>query len=170
MTNEKSSLSTTRRRYFVCCGKFWPRHRYAVRTAEDGESALELVGEWQPDLVLTDLQMPGMNGLEFCRRLRVVSEIPIVILSVRNEEEAIVEALDAGADDYITKPFGTNELLARIRSSLRRVREKVANIIDTGEFRIDVAAHQASVQTPPSALHRRNSTYLFASLGTRKGS
>jgi two-component system KDP operon response regulator KdpE len=121
-------------------------HGYAVRTAEDGEFALAIVGEWQPDLVLTDLQMPGMNGLELCRRLRAVSEIPIVILSVRNEEEAIVEALDAGADDYITKPFGTNELLARIRSSLRRVPEKVANIIDTGEFRIDVDAHRASVQ------------------------
>ena len=121
-------------------------HRYAVRTAEEGESALEIVGEWLPDLVLTDLQMPGMPGLELCRRLRAVSEIPIVILSVRNEEETIVEALDTGADDYITKPFGTNELLARIRSSLRRVREKAANIIDNGDFHIDVSAHHASIQ------------------------
>jgi two-component system, OmpR family, KDP operon response regulator KdpE len=120
-------------------------HQYAVRTAEDGELALEVFGEWQPDLVLTDLQMPGISGLELCRRLRLVSDVPIVVLSVRNEEETIVEALDAGADDYITKPFGANELLARIRSSLRRGPENAANIIEAGGFRVNIPAHKASI-------------------------
>lgn len=120
-------------------------HDYAVRTAEDGEAALEVFEEWRPDLVLTDLQMPNMNGLELCRRVRKLSDVPIVVLSVRNEEATIVEALDAGADDYVTKPFGTNELLARIRSSLRRAPERAADTIDVGAFRVDVAAHNASL-------------------------
>ena len=80
-------------------------HGYSVRTAEDGESAFEVFQEWEPDLVLTDLQMPNVGGLELCKRLRNVSDVPIIILSVRNEEKTIVEALDAGADDYVTKPF-----------------------------------------------------------------
>src|SRR5215470_15066292 len=79
-------------------------HSYSVRTAEDGEAALEVFHEWSPDLVLTDLQMPKIDGLELCRRLRAVSSVPIIILSVRNEEATIVEALDIGADDYVTKP------------------------------------------------------------------
>lgn len=120
-------------------------HQYAVRTAEDGESALEVFREWQPDLVLTDLQMPNVDGLTLCRNIRSVSDVPIIILSVRDEEKSIVEALDAGADDYITKPFGANELMARLRSAFRRVPDKAADVIELGAFRVDVAAHQASV-------------------------
>jgi two-component system KDP operon response regulator KdpE len=120
-------------------------HGYAVRTAEDGAEALEVFREWHPELVLTDLQMPKIDGFELCRRLRSISDVPIVVLSVRNEEASIVEALDAGADDYITKPFGTNELLARIRSSLRRVPERTADVIVVGDFRVDVLAHEAAV-------------------------
>src|SRR5690349_11806825 len=90
-------------------------HGYSVRTAEDGASALEVFAEWHPEIVLTDLQMPNVGGLELCHKLRTVSDVPIVILSVRNEERMIVEALDAGADDYVTKPFSTIELLARLR-------------------------------------------------------
>jgi len=120
-------------------------HNYLVRSAEDGEAALEVFDEWRPDLVLTDLQMPNMNGLELCRRLRKLSDVPIIVLSVRNEETSIVEALDTGADDYVTKPFGTNELLARIRSSLRRAPERAANVLDVGEFHVDVSAHQVSL-------------------------
>lgn len=118
---------------------------YNVRTAEDGAAALEVFNEWHPDLVLTDLQMPDLSGLEFCQRLRSTSDIPIVILSVRNEEKTIVEALDAGADDYVTKPFRTNELLARLRSALRRIPERVADVILVGEFRADVLAHRITV-------------------------
>jgi two-component system KDP operon response regulator KdpE len=118
-------------------------HDYMVRTAEDGESGYEVYQEWRPDLVLTDLQMPNMNGLELCRIIRSVSDVPIIVLSVRNDERTIVEALDSGADDYVTKPFGADELLARLRSTFRRVPEKAAEVIELDSFRIDVSAHLA---------------------------
>ena len=121
-------------------------HQYEIRTAADGESGFEVFQSWTPDLVITDLQMPNVGGLELCRRLRAISAVPIIVLSVRNEEETIVEALDAGADDYITKPFGTNELLARVRSNLRRVPEKTADFIEAGDFYIDFSAHKVSIR------------------------
>jgi two-component system KDP operon response regulator KdpE len=93
---------------------------YEVMEARSGEAALLRFREFLPDLVLLDLNMPGMTGLETCRAIRENSEVPIVVLTVRHEEEEKVEALDAGADDYVTKPFGKHELLARIRAALRR--------------------------------------------------
>src|SRR5579885_104965 len=99
-------------------------HGYDVRDAADGKSALRLFGEWQPDLVVTDLSMPNMDGIELCRKLRALSQLPIIVLSVRGEERTKVEALDAGADDYVTKPFGMDELLARVRAALRRAPAK----------------------------------------------
>ena len=95
---------------------------YDVHVAADGEAALQTFSDWHPDLIVTDLSMPNMNGLELCRRLRAFSKVPIIVLSVKGEERAKVEALDAGADDYVTKPFGIDELLARIRATLRRAR------------------------------------------------
>ena len=121
-------------------------HQYEIRTANDGEAALEIFEYWQPDLVITDLQMPNVGGLELCRELRKVSAVPIIVLSVRDDEETIVEALDAGADDYVTKPFGTNELLARVRSGLRRTPEKIENITEVGDFIVDTAAHKVMVR------------------------
>ena len=85
-------------------------HAYDVRVANDGETALEIMKDWTPDLVITDLSMPNMDGLELTRRLRSSSKVPIVILSVRGEERTKVHALDAGADDYVTKPFSIQEL------------------------------------------------------------
>ena len=127
-------------------------HGYDVRTAADGESALETLGDWPPDLVVTDLSMPNMNGLELCKRLRTVSQIPIIVLSVRGEEQIKVEALDAGADDYVTKPFGMDELLARIRAALRRAPEQQADdpastVLEAGDFRIDLETRSVTVQT-----------------------
>jgi len=98
---------------------------YDVRVANDGETALEIMKDWVPHLVITDLSMPNMDGLELTRRLRTTTKVPIVILSVRGEERTKVQALDAGADDYVTKPFGMEELLARVRAALRRVEEEV---------------------------------------------
>ncbi|MGH9801661.1 MAG: response regulator transcription factor [Blastocatellia bacterium] len=89
---------------------------YEVQTASDGEEALSTFSQWPPDLVITDLSMPQMGGLELCRRLRKLSQVPIIVLSVKGEERTKVEALDAGADDYVTKPFGIDELLARVRA------------------------------------------------------
>src|SRR6266498_4264234 len=114
---------------------------YDVRIAGDGEFALQTFHDWPPELVITDLAMPNMSGLELCRRLRAISEVPIIVLSVRGEETTKVEALDAGADDYVTKPFGMDELLARIRAALRRAApEPGAATIRTADFTIDLAA------------------------------
>src|SRR3954469_828167 len=93
---------------------------YDVRTAAEGESALANFKEWSPELVITDLYMPHMDGVELCRRIRELSSVPIIVLSVKGEERSKVEALDSGADDYVTKPFGIDELMARVRAALRR--------------------------------------------------
>ena len=116
---------------------------YDVRVAGDGEFALQTFHDWTPSLVITDLAMPNMGGLELCRQIRKVSDVPLVVLSVRGEEKTKVEALDAGADDYVTKPFGMDELLARIRAALRRKPTPDSNsrILEAGEFRVDLDAH-----------------------------
>src|SRR5229473_1518599 len=123
-------------------------HGYDVRVAGDGEFALQTFRDWPPALVITDLAMPNVDGLELCRLLRAVSEVPIIVLSVRGEEATKVEALDAGADDYITKPFGMDELLARIRATLRRApaADAGSQILKVGDFRIDLEAHSATQQ------------------------
>jgi two-component system, OmpR family, KDP operon response regulator KdpE len=95
-------------------------HGYEVTEARTGEEALESLSAEMPNLVLLDMNMPGISGLETCRAIRGSSDIPVIILSVRNTEKDKVAALDAGADDYVTKPFGIEELLARIRAALRR--------------------------------------------------
>jgi two-component system KDP operon response regulator KdpE len=95
-------------------------HKYEVTEARNGEDSLTRIHSEMPDLVLLDMNMPGMSGLETCQMLRGGSDVPIIILSVRNTEKDKVAALDAGADDYITKPFGMQELLARIRAAMRR--------------------------------------------------
>jgi two-component system KDP operon response regulator KdpE len=96
------------------------RHGYEVITAADGEEALAQIEENLPDLIILDIIMPGMNGLEVCRRVREWSQVPIIVLSAVGQERQKVEALDLGADDYLTKPFGMDELLARVRVALRR--------------------------------------------------
>jgi two-component system KDP operon response regulator KdpE len=119
---------------------------YDVRIAGDGEFALQTFHDWHPALVITDLAMPNMSGMELCGRLRSISEVPIIVLSVRGEEATKVEALDAGADDYITKPFGIDELLARIRATLRRKpsSDSQSQTLEAGDFRIDLEAHTAT--------------------------
>jgi two-component system KDP operon response regulator KdpE len=95
-------------------------HGYVLTDAKTGEEAVEIVRKSKPDLILLDLNMPGMGGLETCREIRAFSSAPIIMLTVRNAERDKVLALDAGADDYVVKPFGIEELLARVRASLRR--------------------------------------------------
>jgi len=121
---------------------------YDVRVANDGETALEIVKDFTPDLGVTDLAMPRMNGIELCRQLRKISQVPIIVLSVRGDEHSKVEALDSGADDFVTKPFASGELLARIRAALRRsppIGNETQTLIEEGDFRIDLDAHSASV-------------------------
>ena len=121
---------------------------YEIRVANDGETALEIVKDFTPDLVITDLMMPNMNGIELCRRLRKTSNVPILVLSVRGEERSKIEALDSGADDYITKPFSTGELLARVRAALRRAplsTPEQKTKIEGGDFRIDLDSRSVRV-------------------------
>ena len=116
---------------------------YQVRTAAEGESALSNFKEWSPELVITDLYMPHMDGLELCRRIREVSAVPIIVLSVKGEERTKVEALDSGADDYVTKPFGIDELLARVRAALRRSGADADTAsFEVGEFRVDLESRR----------------------------
>lgn len=126
---------------------------YDVRTANEGESALDLFHSWKPNLVICDLSMPGLSGIEVCRRIRLISSVPIIVLSVKQEEKSKVDALDAGADDYVTKPFGTEELLARIRAALRRAESHSSSdtITRIGDFVID--AHARTVQVRGRSVH-----------------
>jgi two-component system KDP operon response regulator KdpE len=123
------------------------RHGYEVRVAGEGEAALDIFQAWTPDLVITDLSMPNMNGLKLCQRLREISSVPIFILSVKGDEATKVEALDNGADDYLTKPFGMGELLARVRATLRRSPEANhdGTVIQEGDFSIDLETRAVHV-------------------------
>ena len=113
---------------------------YDVSTATSGHAALEAVDRQPPQLVILDLGLPDLDGIEVCRRLREGRTVPILVLSARGAEQDKVAALDAGADDYVTKPFGAEELLARVRVALRRVEGGVAaaGIIRRGDLVIDV--------------------------------
>jgi two-component system KDP operon response regulator KdpE len=121
---------------------------YIVNTARNGEEALEKVREERFDLVLLDINMPGIGGMETCRIIRSQSDIPIVILSIRNAEKEKVEALDAGADDYVTKPFSMPELLARIRAALRRaplLSSGTPEVLNLGQTVINFVARRVTV-------------------------
>ncbi len=121
--------------------------RYDVRVANDGETALEIMKDWSPDLVITDVSMPNMDGLALCRELRMRSDVPIIVLSVKEDERTKVKALDLGADDYVTKPFSLNELLARVRAHLRRApAPEPLSLIELGDFAIDLDAHLVKVR------------------------
>jgi len=120
---------------------------YDIRVANSGEMALEIMKDWQPNLIITDLSMPSIDGVQLTRSVRAASTVPIIVLSVRDKERQKVEALDAGADDYVTKPFGMNELLARVRANLRRapVDGKLDPVIEIGHFRVDTAGRKVTV-------------------------
>jgi two-component system KDP operon response regulator KdpE len=120
---------------------------YEVDTAPDGEQALELAARRRPDVVILDLGLPGIDGVEVIRGLRAWSSVPIVVLSVRDQERDKVRALDAGADDYVTKPFGMDELLARVRAAVRRSSPAdEAAVVTTKAFTVDLGAKR--VTTP----------------------
>jgi len=123
-------------------------HGYEVEVAKDGVQALKTFEQFAPDLVITDLSMPNMDGVELTKAIRTLSDTPIIVLSVREQDAAKVLALDSGADDYVTKPFSTPELLARVRAQLRRRADHAvqATSIDEGDFSIDTVAHRVLVQ------------------------
>ncbi len=120
---------------------------YEVFEADTGERAIQVAATEHPDVVLLDLGLPGMDGILVIQALRGWTSMPIIVLTVRDDERSKVQALDAGADDYVTKPFGMAELLARVRAVLRRspnADESVADVT-TSSFRLDLAAHRAYV-------------------------
>lgn len=118
---------------------------YEVDLAASGEEALTFAAERHPDVVILDLGLPGIDGIEVVRGLRGWTSVPIVVLSVREDETDKVAALDAGADDYVTKPFGMNELLARLRAALRRAAPaEEAAVVVTDAFTIDLAAKRVT--------------------------
>jgi two-component system KDP operon response regulator KdpE len=118
---------------------------YDVTAVETGEAALQQAGVQVPDLVILDLMLPGLSGLDVCRALRAASAVPILVLSARGEEQTKVQALDLGADDYLTKPFGMDELLARVRALLRRLgATNTAGTLQIGALVVDLDARQVS--------------------------
>ena len=119
---------------------------YDVRTANDPEEGLRTFKDWPPDLVITDLMMPVTSGIDVCRAVREQGAVPVLVLSVREHERSKVEALDAGADDYVTKPFSIQELLARVRAHLRRAPERTTSPFEAGDFVIDQDAHTVTLQ------------------------
>ena len=123
-------------------------HGYQVAIASDGLEALRTFETFRPDLVITDLSMPNMDGVELTRAIRRLTDTPIIVLSVREQEITKVAALDAGANDYVTKPFSTPELLARIRVQFRKRPEEAAKPtrLVEGDFTIDTEAHRVTVR------------------------
>jgi two-component system KDP operon response regulator KdpE len=122
---------------------------YEARVAADGEIAMDTIRDWSPDMIITDLSMPNINGIELCRRVRKNSRVPIIVLSVKAQETTKIEALDAGADGYITKPFSMQELLARVRALLRRAPAKIEpdkSILKQGDFVVDQELRSVSVR------------------------
>lgn len=119
---------------------------YTVDSAGSGEDALRVAAANRPDAVILDLGLPGVDGVEVIRGLRGWSQVPIIVLSVRAEEREKIAALEAGADDYVTKPFGMGELVARLRAALRRssVSDNQAPVIETAAFVIDLAAKRVT--------------------------
>ena len=124
-------------------------HGYKVFTAKSGEEAIEAVARNRPDLLLLDLLLPGMSGLEVTRWVRERSNVPIIVLSVKEAERDKVEALDLGADDYVAKPFGMNEVLARVRVALRHVAQVQTGTephFQVGPLEVDFAARRVQVE------------------------
>lgn len=128
---------------------------YEAFEARNGEEALEMLREYNPDLILLDINMPGMGGMSACREIRKVSDAAIIVLSVREGENDKIKALDAGADDYITKPFSVNELMARIRANLRRLptlSDQTAPIVISNELTVDLSRRQVIARGQPVRL------------------
>jgi two-component system KDP operon response regulator KdpE len=128
---------------------------YEAFEARTGEGALETLRENSPDLILLDINMPGMGGMAACREIRAVSDVAIIVLSVRGGENDKIAALDAGADDYITKPFSVNELMARIRANLRRLpvlSDQTAPIVVSNELTVDLSRRQVIARGQPVRL------------------
>jgi DNA-binding response OmpR family regulator len=141
--------------------RYLVREGFEVETTGDGREAVERALTTLPDLVVLDLMLPGIDGLEVCRRLRALAPVPVVMLTAKGDENDRVIGLDIGADDYVAKPFSPKELLARIRAVLRRASGPLAPppsgtpVFHDGDLRVDVAAREATIAGQPVALTAR---------------
>ena len=127
--------------------------RYEVRTARDADSALAIFRNWHPSLIITDLEMPIVDGVELCRRVRQTSNVPVIVIASSTDGPSEVTALDAGADDYIRKPYGIDSLLARVRAALRRSTDITETpALGVGEFHIDFNDRRVHVHGQPVRL------------------
>ncbi len=133
---------------------------YDVDTASTGAQALTAAAVQPPDAVILDLVLPDTRGTDVCRELRTWSTVPVIVLSVVGDESEKVAALDAGADDYVTKPFGLDELLARLRAALRRVEAETEPVREVGELRVDLAGREVSFAGRPVQLTPNEFTLL----------
>jgi two-component system KDP operon response regulator KdpE len=126
---------------------FFSAHGYDVRIADEGKTALETFWQWRPHLVIMDLSVPNLGDLAFCQEVRSASDVPIIVLSVRDQERTKVQVLECGADDYVTKPFGMEELLARARVALRRASglQFRSVMIELGDFHLDTGSHRVEI-------------------------
>src|SRR5437899_2488386 len=133
---------------------------YEVDAAATGEAALTMAAVRPPDAVIVDLVLPDLRGTEVTRQLRSWTSVPVIVLSVVGDEAEKVSALDAGADDYVTKPFGLDELLARLRAALRRVEGETEPVREVGELRVDLAGREVSFAGRPVQLTPNEFTLL----------
>jgi two-component system KDP operon response regulator KdpE len=145
--------------------------QFVVVDAESGEAGLRAVADHRPDLVLLDLSLPGMDGTRVLREIRATDEVPVVVLTVRDTREDKIDALDAGADDYVTKPFDSEELLARVRAALRRGRTAApaARIVRTGDLEVDLDQRRVSKAGHPIHLTRTELVILEALVANAGG-
>lgn len=145
--------------------RYLRRDGFEVMTATDGQAALNFAREWTPDLILLDLMLPKIDGLEVCRRLRAESSVPIIVVTAKGDEADRIVGLELGADDYVSKPFSPRELVARVRAVLRRTRQPVAPPVDgavrIGPISIDPAGRQATVRNEPVELTAKEFDLLW---------
>jgi len=125
---------------------------FQVIMAYDGLQALQQIEKHHPDLVILDVTMPGMDGFEVCRRVRSETTIPVLLLTVRDEQEDVIKGLELGADDYMTKPFSTRELVLRVQAILRRTHIREVTVIESGPLRIDFQRHRVTLHGLPVEL------------------
>ena len=148
VVDDEPAITRTLRASFLANG-------YDIRTAHDGISGLNVIEDWGPDIVITDLAMPDMDGIELCRQIRLGSSLPIILLSLQDDVISKIRALDAGADDYVTKPFDIDELLARVRTALRRLElirslasasVRTDKVLHVGDFTVNILSRQVTIR------------------------
>jgi len=171
MTNVKTILVVDDEPTLVATLKYnLERESFRVLEAADGEAALEVARTGRPDLIVLDLMLPGLSGLEVCRILRKETRVPIIMLTAKDAEVDKVVGLETGADDYLTKPFGMPELMARVRALLRRAEpgaDEASDVLESGDLRVDLARREVQRGGSPLRLKPRELDLLICFMRRR---